>query len=152
MNDSFIGGQCRTSRGGLSNSVASGCSWPNTTGGGASGPSSRHPIVRCVRILCDIACGPARASGQVRRTDLMKTKLLALALLAGGSMFAQTRFSIGVGVGPSYPAPVYAYRAPRPGPDFVWVEGHWVRAGFRNRWIPGYWTRQPYRSGYYSAP
>ena len=29
----------------------------------------------------------------------MKTKLLAMMLLAGGSMFAQTRFSIGLGFG-----------------------------------------------------
>lgn len=29
----------------------------------------------------------------------MKTKLLAMMLLAGGSMFAQNRFSIGIGVG-----------------------------------------------------
>lgn len=29
----------------------------------------------------------------------MKTKLLALVLVAGGSMFAQTRFSIGISVG-----------------------------------------------------
>ena len=29
----------------------------------------------------------------------MKTKLLAMMLLAGGSMFAQTRFSIGIGFG-----------------------------------------------------
>ena len=40
----------------------------------------------------------------------MKTKLLALVLLAGGSaMFAQTRFSVGVNIGgngPGYYAPV----------------------------------------------
>jgi hypothetical protein len=54
----------------------------------------------------------------------MKTKLLALMILAGGSMFAQTRFSIGIGVGGHgtgyyQPAPP-SYRAdasPRPGPD-----------------------------------
>lgn len=47
----------------------------------------------------------------------MKTKLLALALLAGGTMFAQTRFSIGITVGGNnrgyyaQPAP-YAYAQP----------------------------------------
>ena len=36
----------------------------------------------------------------------MKTKLLAVMLLAGGSLFAETRFSIGVGIGtPAYYAP-----------------------------------------------
>ena len=33
----------------------------------------------------------------------MKTKLLVLLLLAGGSMFAATHFSIGIGVGGGYP-------------------------------------------------
>ena len=58
----------------------------------------------------------------------MKKKLLVLAALAAGSMFAQTRFSIGVGVGgygSGYaPAPAYVYAAPhRPGPDYYWVDG-----------------------------
>ena len=48
----------------------------------------------------------------------MKSKLLvALVLLASGSAFAQTRFSIGIGIGghaPGYYAPVPAYVA-KPG-------------------------------------
>lgn len=54
----------------------------------------------------------------------MKTKLMVLALMAGGSMFAATRFSVGVNVGAvapacappvynSYVAPAYGYVAPR---------------------------------------
>jgi len=83
----------------------------------------------------------------------MTTKLLALALLAGGSMFAQTRFSIGVGVGgyqPGYaPAPAYAFNQPPcPGPDYDWVDGYWSGSGPRHSWIAGYWTRRPYRGGY----
>ena len=86
----------------------------------------------------------------------MKTKLLALVLLAGGSMFAQTRFSIGIGVGgyqPGYlPPPSYAYyQPPCPGPDYDWVDGYWSGYGPRNSWIAGYWTRQPYRRGYYNG-
>jgi hypothetical protein len=77
----------------------------------------------------------------------MKSKLLALALLTGASMFAQTRFSVGVGVGPAYPAPVYSYRTARPGPDFVWVDGYWARDGWRRHWVPGYWTRQSHYRG-----
>ena len=46
----------------------------------------------------------------------MKTKLMVLALMAGGSMFAATRFSVGVNVGGYAPActtPVYnGYVAP----------------------------------------
>jgi WXXGXW repeat (2 copies) len=83
----------------------------------------------------------------------MKTKLLALIALAGGSLFAQSRFSVGVaigsGPGPAYyrPAPV-AVPAYRPG--FVWVEGHSIRTRFGREWIPGHWVRRaafnPYRA------
>ena len=58
-------------------------------------------------------------------------------------MFAQTRLSIGVGVGPAYPAPVYSYRSAQPGPDYVWVDGYWVRTGFRPQWVAGHWMRRP---------
>ena len=72
----------------------------------------------------------------------MKTKLMVLALLAGGSMFAQTRFSIGIGVGgyqPGYaPAPAYAFnQPPMPGPDYDWVDGYWSGSGPRHSWIAG---------------
>jgi len=74
----------------------------------------------------------------------MKTKLLAFALLAAGSTFAETRLNIGVGIGSGYPAPVTAYRMARPGPEYVWVDGYWARTGWRRHWIPGYWMRRPY--------
>jgi hypothetical protein len=89
-----------------------------------------------------------------------KTKLLALALMAGGTMFAQTRLSIGVGVGVGggyapgyasdyYGAPAYAeqYMPPCPGPAYTWVDGYWAPQGGRRVWTRGYW-RAPYRSGY----
>src|SRR5262245_52073683 len=90
----------------------------------------------------------------------MKTKLLALIVLAGGSLFAQSRFSVGVaigsGPGPAYyaPAPV-AIPAYRPG--FVWVQGYWTRTPFGRQWVPGHWERRAYTrwnrygydSGYY---
>jgi hypothetical protein len=42
----------------------------------------------------------------------MKTKLFLLALLAGGSMFAQSRFSFSIGIGDrGYYAPSYGYRS-----------------------------------------
>jgi hypothetical protein len=82
----------------------------------------------------------------------MKTKLLALALLAGSTMFAETRFSIGVnlgGYGRGYYAPappVYASVAPPcPGPDYTWVDGYWSQ----NTWVAGYWNRPAY---YQAAP
>jgi len=59
----------------------------------------------------------------------MKTKLgvLAVALIAGGAMFARTSLSIGVGVGGfgpgNYPPPAYAQYVPRcPGPDYRGAE------------------------------
>src|SRR5882757_8383268 len=77
-----------------------------------------------------------------------KFKLLAVALIAGGSMFAQTRLSIGVGIGPSYaqgyyPPPAYVdqYRPPCPGPDYTWVDGYW---GPRNVWVAGFWRAPLY--------
>jgi hypothetical protein len=91
----------------------------------------------------------------------MKTpfKLLAVAILAGGSMFAQTRFSVGINIGtPRYyaPPPVYSvapaynpyYMPPMPGPGYTWVSGYWNHAP-RRAWVAGYW-RAPVR--YYAAP
>ena len=80
----------------------------------------------------------------------MKTKLLAVMLLAGGSMFAQTRFSVGVGFGGQgdgfYQAPPsYAYNIPpSPGPDYFWVDGYWSQDHGRNTWIAGHWNRQQF--------
>ena len=78
----------------------------------------------------------------------MKTKLLALALLAGGSLFAETRFTISIGSG-GYnrgyyrPAPYAIVQPPCPGPSYSWVDGYY---GGRNAWIPGYWERLQYNS------
>lgn len=74
-----------------------------------------------------------------------KLKVLAVALIAGGSMFAQTRLSIGVnvgGYGPGVlpPPPAYAaYRPACPGPGYTWVDGYWTPQGGRNVWIDGFW-------------
>ena len=72
-------------------------------------------------------------------------------------MFAQTRFSIGVGFGGQgagfyQPPPSYAYNIPPcPGPDYTWVDGYWSQDYGRNTWVAGYWNRQPFRSGYQSG-
>ena len=87
-------------------------------------------------------------------------KALALALLAGGSMFAQTRFSIGIGIGTpapryyaprAYVAPVYDpyYMPPAPGPGYTWIAGSW---GPRRAWVPGYWRAPVYGRRVYAAP
>src|SRR5260370_26774290 len=84
----------------------------------------------------------------------MKMKLMALFVIAGGSLLAQTRFSIGVHVGPpAYygPAPVAvaAYRPPCPGPGYVWIDGYNDAYG---NWSDGYWASPPYAGAYWVAP
>ena len=67
--------------------------------------------------------------------------MLAVALIAGGTLFAQPRVSIGVSVGGygpgAYPLPAYAqYQPPCPGPGYTWVDGYWAPQG---KWTAGYW-------------
>ena|SRR5579864_5646934 len=91
----------------------------------------------------------------------MKTKLALILLLAGCSMFARTRFFVGIGVGgysPGYyvaapppPSPV-AYVAPAPGPGYVWVDGYYYPVGPRWVWRAGYWARRPYVGAYWVGP
>jgi len=68
----------------------------------------------------------------------MKSKLLGMLLLAGGSLFAQSRFSVNVGVGNargggfgasyySAPARVQQVMPPCPGPDYSFIGGRWTR-------------------------
>ena len=93
----------------------------------------------------------------------MKTKLLALLLVAGGALFAESHFSIGVGIGgfaPAYgyyapplpPAPPAVVYAAAPGPGYTWVSGYWYPAGPRYAWRAGYWARPPYARAYWVAP
>ena len=86
----------------------------------------------------------------------MKKKLFALVLLAGGSMFAQSRFSFGVSIGntPRYYAPSPVVMRPvSPGPGYVWVEGYRQPRRFgRSVWIPGHWERRGYVNGYRATP
>lgn len=82
----------------------------------------------------------------------MKTKLLALVLLAGSAVFAKTHVFVGIGIGPPPPPPVVAYVSPCPGPGYTWIQGYWYPVGPRYVWRPGYWARPPYRGGYWVAP
>src|SRR5215470_14376128 len=93
----------------------------------------------------------------------MKTRLFALLLLAGGSMFAGPRVFLGVGVGyapapvvtyaPPPPPPVYyAPRVVAPGPGYGWVAGYYSPVGRRWAWHNGYWARRPYAGAVWVAP
>ena len=80
----------------------------------------------------------------------MKTKLLGVMLLAGSSLFAESPFSVGIGVGGyGYAAPpVVAYAAPYPGDGYEWIDGYWYQVGPRRLWREGYWGRRSYGRGY----
>lgn len=90
----------------------------------------------------------------------MKTKMIALALLAAGGLLAQVRVGVGVRVG--YPAPVAMYAAPpaplvtpyvaAPGPGYSYVAGYWYPAGPRYAWHAGYWARPAYAGARWVAP
>lgn len=94
----------------------------------------------------------------------MKTKLIAVLLLAGTSMFAGPRFFFGVGVGPVYaPAPVVVYAPPpapvavgyvppAPGYGYNWVAGYHYPVGASYAWRAGYWARPPYAGAYWVGP
>jgi hypothetical protein len=82
----------------------------------------------------------------------MKSKLLAMLLMAGSTMFAGVRFGVGIGIGvPIAPAPVVVAPVipPCPGPGYVWSGGIWVAPGaFYGG--PRYYGR-PYVGGYYGG-
>lgn len=92
----------------------------------------------------------------------MKTKILALLLLAGSAAFAGPRVFFGVGIGvpaapyyvPVAPPPVpYAY-APAPvyRPGYTWISGYYYPVGPRWVWRPGYYARAPYAGAYWVGP
>lgn len=91
----------------------------------------------------------------------MKTKLLALVLLAGSSLLAGPRVFVGVGFGGPVgyyappPPPVVSYAAPAyaaPGYGYSWVNGYYGWYGGRYSWRSGYWARPPYVGARWYAP
>ena len=79
----------------------------------------------------------------------MKNKLLALAVLAAGSLFGQ--ISLGIRIGPP-PAPRVYVRPAAPGPGYVFLEGYWYPVNGHYRWHNGYWTRPPYEGAAWIGP
>jgi hypothetical protein len=81
----------------------------------------------------------------------MKTKLLALVLLAGISAFG-AQISIGIRIGPPPPPRVVRVVPRSPGPEFFWVQGYWYPVGNHYKWHNGYWTRPPYPGARWVGP
>lgn len=87
----------------------------------------------------------------------MKTKLLALLLLGGSTLFAGTNFNFGIGIGgprqgryvvqPPPPPPLVRVVPRSPGKHSVWVPGYWVWTGNGYAWQDGYWALQNRRRG-----
>lgn len=93
----------------------------------------------------------------------MKTKLMIMACLVGGTLFAQPRVFVGAHFGYGYapapvvmscapPAPLVSYATPAPGPGYSWVGGYWYPAGARYAWHAGYWTRPAFYGARWTAP
>lgn len=79
----------------------------------------------------------------------MKTKLLAMVLMAGSTMFAGVRFGVGVGIGVPVPAAAVVAQPPCPGPGYTWLNGAWVAPYYGGRYVGHYWGGHPvYRGGY----
>ena len=75
-----------------------------------------------------------------------------LALLLTGASAAHSQVSVGIRIGPP-PAPrAIRVHPPRPGPDYIWVDGYWYPADGRYRWHEGYWTRPPYDGARWIGP
>jgi hypothetical protein len=82
--------------------------------------------------------------------NLLKLSAVLGLLLFASPAHAQVSFGFSIGTPP--PAP-RAYRvAPRPGPDYEWVEGYWYPNGKRWAWHDGYWSRPPYAGSAWVQP
>jgi len=81
----------------------------------------------------------------------MKATLLAAMLLSCVSI-AQGQVSLGIRIGPPPQPRVVRTLPPRPGPEFVWVDGYWYPVGNHYKWHAGYWTRPPYEGARWVGP
>lgn len=90
----------------------------------------------------------------------MKAKLLAMLLLGGTALFAETHvhFNIGINTGrggyyvpPPPPPPPVRYVPRSPGRGYVWVPGFWITVGNRYDWRDGYWAPPVRGYGYGSG-
>ncbi len=79
---------------------------------------------------------------------LVRTFFLGATLIVSSQAFAG---QISVRIGPP-PAVRVERVAPRPGPDYVWIQGYWYPQGNHYGWHKGYWTRAPYEGASWVGP
>jgi hypothetical protein len=77
-------------------------------------------------------------------------KILTIALLAGGALFAQV--SLGIHIGPPPQPRIVRVRPPSPGSGYVWVDGYAYPVNGRYHQHAGYWTRPPYDGAAWNSP
>jgi hypothetical protein len=89
----------------------------------------------------------------------MKTKLMILAFLAGGTLLAQPVYVRPRYVAPAPvvmrvppPAPRVSYVPRMPGPGYSWVAGYWYPSGPSYSWRAGYWSRPAFYGAHWISP
>jgi hypothetical protein len=92
----------------------------------------------------------------------MKTKLLALVLMASSAALAGPRIFVGFGFGAPAPLRVYApppavpyvtsYMPLAQRPGYAWVDGYYAPVGAGYAWHAGYWAARPYPRAVWVAP
>jgi hypothetical protein len=80
----------------------------------------------------------------------MKRKLLAAAVVLGGTLLAGCAGGYALAYGP--PPPRYGALGYAPGPGYVWTEGYWNYAGGNWAWVGGRWQRPPRAHAVWAAP
>ena len=79
----------------------------------------------------------------------MKKKMLALVLLAAGSMFG----ALDIGIRIAAPPPIRVeVRHASPGPGYSYVDGYWYPVSGHYKWHAGYWSRPPYEGAVWVGP
>jgi hypothetical protein len=77
------------------------------------------------------------------------TVLVALMALGVGSVAGA---QVSIRIGPPPRPRIARVQPPRPGADFVWIDGYWYPVGHQYTWHNGYWTRPPYAGAAWVAP
>jgi len=80
-----------------------------------------------------------------RAVAALMTALPAMAIVAPTAAHAQFSIGLDIRVGyPPPPLPIYE-QPPLPGPDYLWVPGHWAWSDWVDDyyWVAGYWDQPP---------